>query len=95
MAAVGLLTLELLIHGSRSLKDKRQTVRALKDRLWARFRLSIAETGSQDSWQRSEISIAAVAADRRSLESVLSRVEEEAAELLGGDLSTARIDILQ
>ena len=40
---VGLLTLEIYIPDSHSLKDKRQVLRSLKDRLRARFNVAVAE----------------------------------------------------
>ncbi len=41
--AVGLLTLELHIAEAQSLKDKRQVLRSLKDRLRAQFNVAVAE----------------------------------------------------
>jgi len=40
---VGLLTLELHIQDAQSLKDKRQILRSLKDRLRAKFNVAVAE----------------------------------------------------
>ena len=53
--------LELDLPFASSLKDKRQTVRSLRDRL-RRKNVSIVESGNQDFWQRAtlEISLAAV-----------------------------------
>ncbi len=83
---VGLLTLELHIAHSQSLKDKRQVLRSLKDRLRRRFNISIAEVGFQDTWQRSLVGVATVSGDRIQAEGTLDRAEEEAALLLGDDL---------
>ena len=49
---VGLLTLEIYIPDSHSLKDKRQILRSLKDRLRARFNVAVAELDHNDAWQR-------------------------------------------
>ncbi len=83
---VGLLTLELRIAHSQSLKDKRQVLRSLKDRLRRRFNISVAEVGFQDTWQRSLVGVATVSGDRTQAEGTLDRAEEEAALLLGDDL---------
>ncbi len=40
---VGLLTLEIYIPDAHSLKDKRQVIRSLKDRLRSRFNVAVAE----------------------------------------------------
>jgi uncharacterized protein YlxP (DUF503 family) len=53
--------LELELPYASSLKDKRQIIRSLKDRL-RRKNVSVVESNHQDSWQRAtvEISLAAV-----------------------------------
>ena len=45
---VGLLTLELHIQHAQSLKDKRQVLRSLKDRLRAKFNVAVAELEHHD-----------------------------------------------
>jgi uncharacterized protein YlxP (DUF503 family) len=94
LAAVGLLTLEITLQGARSLKDKRQVVRSLKDRLKARLNVSVAEVGYHDVWQRSAVAVAAVGVDRVNVESVLAKAETLAAELLGGELSASSVEFL-
>ena len=94
MGVLGVLTLELVLHDAHSLKEKRQTVRALKDRLRKRFNVSVAETDRQDSWQHGVVTVAAVASDRTQLESILARAEDEAAEILGGALADSRVELL-
>lgn len=94
MAAVGLLTLEITLHDAHSLKDKRQIVRSLKDRLRARFNVSVAEVGYHDVWRRSEVAVAAVGVDRGSVEAMLAKAESLAAELLGDELSDSAVEFL-
>jgi uncharacterized protein YlxP (DUF503 family) len=60
---VGIVRVELFLPGSRSLKDKRQVVRSLKDRLRDRALAAVAEVEHQDLWQRAALGIAVVAAD--------------------------------
>jgi uncharacterized protein YlxP (DUF503 family) len=57
---IALLSVELFLPMSQSLKDKRMVLRRLKDRLGA-FNVSVAEVAHQDLWQRAGLSIAAVA----------------------------------
>ena len=45
---IGLLTLELYIPDAQSLKDKRQVLRSLKDRLRGHFNVAVAELEHQD-----------------------------------------------
>jgi uncharacterized protein YlxP (DUF503 family) len=58
---VGLCTVELFISESRSLKDKRQVLHSLKDRLHGKFNLSVAEVDGQDLWQKAVLGMACVA----------------------------------
>lgn len=92
MATIGALTLDLRIEHSQSLKDKRQVVRSLKDRLRSRFNVAAAEIDHQDSWQRAVVSVVTVSADRSRVEEILRLAEKEAANLLGGDLVRADIE---
>jgi len=66
---------ELSLPGCGSLKEKRRVVKSLKDRIRSRFNVSVAETGHQDVWMRSQISIALVTTDGRLAESILSKVD--------------------
>lgn len=58
---VGLLVVQIHVPGSQSLKDKRQVVRRIKDRVKNRFNVSVAETDGQNTWQQCELSISMVA----------------------------------
>ena len=60
MAILGLLQLEIFIPESRSLKDKRSVIKSLKETVRKKFNVSIAETGDQDKWGKSQISISKV-----------------------------------
>jgi hypothetical protein len=60
---VGIVRFELHLPGAQSLKDKRQVVRSLKERLRERVRASVAEVEFQDLWQRAAIGFAVVAPD--------------------------------
>ncbi|HEX8273159.1 MAG TPA: DUF503 domain-containing protein [Longimicrobiaceae bacterium] len=72
---VGLVVWELHLPGCASLKEKRQVVKSLKDRLHNRFNVSVAETGHQDAHQRAELAACLVSGDRRHAQSVLSSVD--------------------
>lgn len=58
---VGLLTLELHLPESNSLKSKRFIIRSLKDKIKNKFNVSIAEVDANDLWQRSVLGAACVA----------------------------------
>ena len=80
---VGLLTLELHIPDAHSLKDKRQIVRSLKDRLRRHFNVAVAEMEYQDVWQRSIIAVVTLSTAEQHVEESLQLVLKEADRLLG------------
>lgn len=71
---VGVCTVTLVLHDSHSLKDKRQVLKSVIEKVRNRFNVSVAETGSNDLWQRAEIGIAAVGNDKAFVNSVLDKV---------------------
>ncbi|MBI4545558.1 MAG: DUF503 domain-containing protein [Gemmatimonadetes bacterium] len=72
---VGVIAWELEVYGCQSLKEKRAVLRSLKDRLHARFNLSVAETGYQDLWQRAELTACVAAGGRRQADSILESAD--------------------
>lgn len=72
---VGIVTWELHLAGCQSLKDKRQILKSLKDRLHHRFNVSVAETDHQDLWQRAELTCCVVATDRKHADAVLASAD--------------------
>jgi uncharacterized protein YlxP (DUF503 family) len=71
---IGLLTLDLHFPGARSLKDKRQALRSLEEKVRHRFNVSIAEVEHQDLWQRARLAVVSVNTDHSHLESTLASV---------------------
>jgi uncharacterized protein len=64
---VGSLRVRLLVRDSRSLKDKRQVVRSIKDRLRNRFNVSVAEVEAQDHRQLAVLGMAMVSTEAHHL----------------------------
>jgi len=95
MAAIGVLTLELRLEDSHSLKEKRHVVESLKTRLRNKFNVSVAEIDYQDLWQRAAIAAVTVSSDHAHAEKVLRSVEQEAAALLGGSLVGAAVEWME
>ncbi len=92
MPAIGVLTLEIHVEQSHSLKEKRHVVKSLKDRLRERFNVAVAEIDFLDSWQRSVVAAVTVSNDRVRAEQILQAVEAHAANLLGGALAGASVE---
>ncbi len=73
---VGLSTIDLVIPDSQSLKDKRQVVRSILDRVRSRFNVSACEADHLDNWQRSTLSFAMVANEKEFVHENLMRIAE-------------------
>jgi uncharacterized protein YlxP (DUF503 family) len=69
-------TWELALPGCASLKAKRSVVRSLKDRLRARFNVSVSETGWNDQHARAMVSVAVVTTDSGRADAVLDKIDE-------------------
>jgi uncharacterized protein YlxP (DUF503 family) len=91
---IGLLTLEIHIPDARSLKDKRQILRSLKDKLRGHFNVAIAELDHQDVWQRSVVGVVSISSDNRHLEESMRAVAEESERILGRDLVGQEIEFI-
>jgi uncharacterized protein len=78
---IAYLTLELRIEAAHSLKDKRQVLRSVKDRLRNSFNISIAEIDASDLWQRATLGVVSISASRDYLDGLMRNVEREATRL--------------
>jgi uncharacterized protein YlxP (DUF503 family) len=95
MASIGVLTLEVRLNDSHSLKDKRHVVKSLKERLRHKFNVSVAEIEFQELWQRAMVAAVTVSSDHGHAAQVLQSVEKEAASLLGPELVNATVEWLE
>jgi uncharacterized protein YlxP (DUF503 family) len=91
---VGLLTLELHIQHAQSLKDKRQVLRSLKDRLRAKFNVAVAELEHQDTWQRSVVGVVTLSNEEYQLQESLQHVLAEADNILGPLLVSHGVEVI-
>jgi uncharacterized protein len=82
--AVARLMIEVRIPLARSLKDRRQVVRSLKDQLRQGFNVSVAELDEDATWQTASIGIAAISRSRDYLEGQMREVESAAVRILVG-----------
>ena len=71
---VGVLTVEIFIPSSGSLKEKRFVLKSLKDRLKNKYNISVAEIDFQDKWQRSIIGIAAIGNEQSHVQQYLQQI---------------------
>jgi hypothetical protein len=76
--AIVSLTLELHIEQAQSLKDRRQVVRSLKEKLRRGFNISIAEMDEAVTWQSATIGVTAISRSRDYLSGLMRQVEDAA-----------------
>lgn len=74
---VGVCQVELLLHGCQSLKEKRQVLQGLLERLRNRFNVSVAEIGHQDLWQRALIGAAVVSNSQPLMDRTLAKILDQ------------------
>jgi uncharacterized protein len=94
---IAFLTLELHIEAARSLKDKRQVVRSLKDRLRAHFNVAVAELGPTDLWNRATLGVVSVSHSRDYLDGLMKNVERQATRIAnnnGADVADSFVEYL-
>jgi uncharacterized protein YlxP (DUF503 family) len=92
---IAFLTLEIRIEGAHSLKDKRQVVRSMKDRLRAKFNVAVAELETTDLWQRATIGAVSISSSRDYLDGLMQNVEREAqriANSTGAEISDSYLE---
>ena len=91
------LTIELAIEHAQSLKDRRQAVRSLKDKLRHAFNLSIAELDDGIVWNRATLGIAAISSSTSYLTGQLQQIDRAAQRIsvaLGIEITDSYAEIL-
>ncbi len=83
---IGLLTLEIYIPYSHSLKEKRKTLNKLKDRLKKRYNIAFAELDYLDKWQRSKIGLVTLNTQKSMIDKVFQKIISEAEENIEGEI---------
>ncbi|MBW1916071.1 MAG: DUF503 domain-containing protein [Deltaproteobacteria bacterium] len=91
---VGIMKIELHLHDNRSLKGKRKVVKSMVGKVKHRFNVAIAETGSNDKWQKIELGVSTVGNDRRHVDSSLTNVLSFIDSLYLAEIVDSKIEIL-
>ncbi|MBV8115550.1 MAG: DUF503 domain-containing protein [Silvibacterium sp.] len=89
---VAAMTIELRIEHAQSLKDRRQVVRSLKEKLSHGFNISVAEMDEAVTWQSATLGVAAISASRDYLSGLMRQVED-AVHRIANDLGANAVDI--
>jgi uncharacterized protein YlxP (DUF503 family) len=94
---IAFLTLELHIEAAQSLKDKRQVVRSLKDRLRAHFNVAVAELDPSGLWNRATLGVVSISDSRDYLDGLMKNVERHATRIAnngGADIADSFVEYL-
>ncbi|MCK4835251.1 MAG: DUF503 domain-containing protein [Candidatus Aminicenantes bacterium] len=73
---IAVMILDLFSESSHSLKDKRQIVSSIKEKLRKKFNISLIESDYQDLWQKIQITIVMATNKKALTEKVFNQIEE-------------------
>ncbi len=71
---IGILTVEIEIPQAFSLKEKRGVLNRIRDRVRNKFNAAVAEVGSHEVWNLSEIGVAVVSTEQKHANQMLSKI---------------------
>ncbi len=85
---------ELHVHGSHSLKEKRGVVQSIKQRVRNRFNVAVAEVGGQETWQIAVIGLATVSEEGQDARLRLEAAIDFIADLHLAEILSQEVEIL-
>ena len=71
---VGVAKVELFFAHFHSLKDKRQALRKIKDKLFAKYKVSVHEVMHHEKWQRTQLGFAVVSNEGGNVHTVIDHM---------------------
>jgi len=95
---IAVLTLEIRIEGAHSLKDKRQVMRSLKDKLRVSFNIAVAELEQTDLWQRATLGVVSISESKDYLRGLMENVERAATRIAnnaGGEVVDSFVEFVE
>jgi uncharacterized protein len=92
---VGVAEVELHLPGARSLKDKRQDLRSLIERLRHRLAVLVVESDHQDLHQRAALAVSALATDAEAARGTVARALDVVHESFPGVVLDESVEVVQ
>jgi len=92
VVGIGMITFRL--HDCRSLKSKRKIVKSIVSRIRNNFNVSIAEVGSNDIHQKTEIGFALAGNSRMLINSKIDKIFNMAEELGLAEIINTEMEII-
>lgn len=91
---VALISFEIIINGSASLKAKRSVINRVKDRIRSRYNASIAEIGYLDKWQRAALGITLISNQKSKLQKDIDTIETTLRDITDMSISNYNVEWL-
>ena len=92
---VAVAQVELHLPGARSLKDKRQDVRSLVERMRHRLAVLVVESDHQELHQRAGLAISALATDAEAARGTVARALDLVNESFPGVVLDEHVEVVQ
>jgi uncharacterized protein YlxP (DUF503 family) len=92
---VAVAEVELHLPGARTLKEKRQDIRSLVDRLRHRLSVLVVESDHQDLHQRAVLAMSALATDAEAARGTVTRALDVVHQNFQGVVLDERIELVQ
>jgi hypothetical protein len=92
------LTVEISIPHAQSIKDRRQVVRSLKDKLRNGFNVSVAELDDATLWNRATLGVVAISGSSTYLAGQMQQVDDALHRLangLGSEIMDSWVEIVE
>ncbi len=83
---IGYLSLEIYLPYSHSLKEKRQRLKRIRDRLRNKYNVAFAELDFQNKWQRSKIGIVTISNQKSSVEKIFNQIIQDVMDNIDGEV---------
>lgn len=71
---IGICRIEMLIYDSNSLKEKRQVIKSVIERIKHRYNVSIAEEDKHDTWNIGVIGMAVIGNDSKFIDKTIMKI---------------------
>jgi uncharacterized protein YlxP (DUF503 family) len=88
---IGCLSFELYFPYSHSLKEKRQRLNKLRDRLKTKYNVAFAELDYQNKWQRARIGIVTLNNRRNIIDKTFQRILQEIEDNIDGEILSKEV----
>ena len=83
---IGYLSLEIYLPYSHSLKEKRQRLKRIRDRLRNKYNVAFAELDFQNKWQRSKIGIVTISNQKTLVEKIFNQIIKDVIDNIDGEV---------